>query len=388
MPWKEICVMDQRVQFIAAIAEDPRGNFTRLCASFGISRAKGYKWLERYRTHGAAGLHDQKPVARTCPHRTPDVVVTRIIALRKRHPFDGPKKLRARLLDLGEQDLVVPAASTIGELLERYGLVRPKRVRLRVPPSSEPLAHAGQPNDVWCTDFKGHFAVGDKARCHPLTITDAMSRFLIKCEGLHGEKEAPVREQFELAFREFGVPQRIRSDNGSPFATKAIGGLSRLSVWWIQLGIVPERMEPGQPQQNGQHERMHKTLKEQTASPPRATFSEQQRAFDVFRADYNQHRPHEALGQTPPARHYEPSLRAMPARPKEQEYGDDFMVRRVVDTGRFKFMGQYLRVGVLLSNQLVALKPIGEQEWELHYGPLLLAYVLRRNGELRIEPLN
>jgi transposase InsO family protein len=244
-----------------------------------------------------------------CPHRTPDAVVDRVLALRKKHPFDGPKKLRAMLLTAGEGEFVVPAASTIGDILNRHGLVRPRRARLRVPQSTQPLAHAAAPNDVWCTDFKGHFALGDATRCHPLTITDAATRYLVKCEALVQPSHAPVREQFELAFHEFGVPRAIRSDNGPPFASKALGGLSELSVWWIQLGILPERIEPGQPQQNGRHERFHRTLKEQTASPPMA---DQQRAFDRFRADYNDRRPHEALGQTPPAKHYEPSLRPMP----------------------------------------------------------------------------
>ncbi len=377
--------MDERVRFIAAVAEDPRGNFTRLCASFGISRAKGYKWLERYERLGPAGLEDQRSVAKSCPHRTPDDVVDRIITLRKRFPFDGPKKLRVRLRDIDGADFALPAASTIGEILDRYGLVRPRRSRLRVPPSTEPLAHAELPNDVWCTDFKGHFACGDGTRCHPLTITDAMSRYLVKCEGLPGEKEGPVREQFELAFREFGVPRRIRSDNGSPFASKALGGLSRLSMWWIQLGIVPERIEPGQPQQNGRHERMHKTLKEQTANPPAATPIDQQRAFDCFRADYNDHRPHEALGLTPPARHYEPSLRPMPERLRAPAYGDDFDVRRVNTSGVLKFKGKQLTVSTLFTDQPLGLQRVDEEEWDLHYGPVLLGHVLLRNGELRLE---
>ncbi len=385
MPWKEARIVDERVRFIAAVAEDPRGNFTRLCASFGISRAKGYKWLERYERLGPAGLEDQRSVAKSCPHRTPDDVVDRIITLRKRFPFDGPKKLRVRLRDIDGADFALPAASTIGEILDRYGLVRPRRSRLRVPPSTEPLAHAELPNDVWCTDFKGHFACGDGTRCHPLTITDAMSRYLVKCEGLPGEKEGPVREQFELAFREFGVPRRIRSDNGSPFASKALGGLSRLSMWWIQLGIVPERIEPGQPQQNGRHERMHKTLKEQTANPPAATPIDQQRAFDRFRADYNDHRPHEALGLTPPARHYEPSLRPMPERLRAPAYGDDFDVRRVNTSGVLKFKGKQLTVSTLFTDQPLGLQRVDEEEWDLHYGPVLLGHVLLRNGELRLE---
>ena len=312
MPWKETCVVDQRVRFIAALQEDPRGNFSRLCERFGIARSVGYKWVERYNELGPAGLADRESVARGCPHKTPDAVEDRVVSLRKRHPFDGPKKLRQRLLDIGELQIVVPAASTIGEILDRYGLIRPTRARLRVPPSTTPLAHAHGPNDVWSVDFKGHFATSDGARCHPLTISDNATRFLIKCESLREPKDAPVREQFELAFREFGLPARIRSDNGAPFASKAVGGLSRLSVWWIQLGIIPERIEPGHPEQNGRHERMHKTLKEQTASPPAATLADQQRAFDRFRADYNNDRPHEALGQTPPRAHYEPSLRIMP----------------------------------------------------------------------------
>jgi transposase InsO family protein len=384
MPWKETRVMDERMRFIGAVIEDPRGNFTRLCARFGISRAKGYKWLARYRELGPAGLEDRKPVALTCPHRTPDEVVDRVVALRKQFPFDGPKKLRARLRVIEGPKFAVPAASTIGEILDRYGLVRPRRVRLRVPASSEPLGHAELPNDVWCTDFKGHFPCGDGVRCNPLTITDAVSRYLIKCEGLLRATEALTRMQFELAFREFGVPRRIRSDNGVPFATTAVGGLSMLSVWWVQLGIVPERIEPGQPQQNGRHERMHRTLKEQTANPPSASMNDQQRAFDRFRADYNDRRPHEALGQTPPASHYEPSLRLMPERLRSPEYGDDFKVRRSCENGTLIFRGNLFRFGKVIASQPLGFLPVDEDEWELHFGPMLLAHVLIRNGEARL----
>ena len=387
MPWKETRPVDERLRFIAAVQEDPKGNFTRLCARFGISRAKGYKWVERYEQLGPAGLEDRKPIARLCPHRTADPVVDRVVAMRKQHPHDGPKKLRVRLLDLHEPSLRVPAASTIGDILERYGLVRPRRARLRVPPNPSPLEPCSQPNELWCVDFKGHFACGDKTRCHPLTITDGASRYLIKCEGLREPKAAPVRAQFELAFDEFGLPERIRSDNGAPFATKAIGGLSALSVWWIQLGIVPERIEPGQPQQNGRHERMHRTLKEHTASPPAATLADQQRAFDLFRADYNDHRPHEALSMKTPASHFEPSLRAMPDRPREPQYGEGFAVRRVAPNGYVSWRGHELHVGHLLASQPVGLREIDQDEWELFYGPLLIGYVLVRDGKPRVEPV-
>jgi transposase InsO family protein len=387
VPWKEIRAVDERLRFIAAVQEDPRGNFSRLCERFGISRAKGYKWVQRYRELGPTGLEDRKPIARSCPHRTPDAVVDRILALRKEHPHDGPEKLRAQLLELRERGLRVPAASTIGEILDRHGLIRPRRVRLRVPPSPSPLAPCDEPNDVWCVDFKGHFPCGDGVRCYPLTLSDAASRYLLKCEALTEPREGPVREHFERAFHEFGIPTRIRSDNGPPFASKAIGGLSKLSVWWVQLGIVPERIEPGQPQQNGRHERMHRTLKEQAASPPQSTMADQQRAFDRFRHDYNDRRPHEALGQTPPARHYEPSMRAFPEQPREPEYGEGFEIRRILPGGQLSFRGQRLPIAHLLASQPVGLKQVDEDQWQLFYGPLPIGVVLMRNKQLRVEPI-
>jgi len=387
MPWKEVRAVDQRMQFISAVLADPKGNMLQLCRSFGISRSKGYKWLSRYRELGPAGLEAQKPVAKSFPHQTPDNVVDRVVELRKKHPFDGPKKLRARLLVL-EPTLAVPAASTIGDILDRHGLIRPRRARLRVPPNPSPLEPCSEPNELWCVDFKGHFACGDGTRCYPLTITDGATRYLIKCEGMVQPRDQPVREHFERAFREFGLPSRLRSDNGPPFATKALGGLSALSVWCIQHGVVPERIDPGHPEQNGRHERMHRTLKEHTANPPAATFADQQRAFDRFRHDYNDERPHEALGMTPPAAHYEPSLRAMPPAPKAPEYGSGLEVRRVKSNGCFSWMGSALRVGCLLAAQPVGLRAIDEDEWEIFYGPLLIGYVLVRDGKPRIEPFS
>lgn len=385
MPWKDIRPVDERIRFIAAVQQDPRGNFAELCRRFGIHRSQGYKWVKRYEEQGPSGLEDRSPVARSCPHRTPDEVVDRIVAMRKEHPHDGPKKLRGRLLQLGCDELRVPAASTIGDILDRHGLIRPRRARLRMPPHPSPLEPCSQPNELWCVDFKGHFACRDGQRCYPLTITDAASRYLIKCEALTEPKHETTQRHFELAFREFGLPARIRSDNGPPFATNSVGGLSRLSVWCIQLGIVPERIEPGQPQQNGRHERFHRTLGEHTAKPPADTVVAQQRAFDRFRADYNEHRPHEALGQTPPAGHYEPSLRTMPERPRAPEYGEGFVVRRVKANGHFSWHGYELRLGPLLVSQPVGLRQTDDDEWELHYGPLLIGYVLLRDGKPRLE---
>ena len=374
------------IRFIAAVREDPRGNFTQLCERFGISRAKGYKWLRRYEEQGPEGLRDRKPVPGSCPHRTPAVVEDRIVLLRKQFPEYGPKKLRSMLLEQSP-DLAVPAASTIGDMLDRYGLIRPRRFRLRVPPSSSPLAHAQQPNDVWCVDFKGHFPLTDGTRCHPLTVTDAASRYLIKCESVVKPDEAHCRPHFERAFREFGLPWRIRSDNGAPFASKALGGLSRLSVWWLQLGIEPERIEPGKPEQNGRHERFHLTLKKHTACPAKDNAAEQQRTFDRFRHEYNDVRPHEALSQTPPARHYEPSRRPMPDQPRAPQYDPDMTVRWVNCNGTVTFKGTPLYAGSLLGNQPIGFRQIDADEWELFYGPVLLGHWLIRKGVGRIEPL-
>ena len=379
--------MDERVRFIAAVKEDPRGNFALLCRSFGISRAKGYKWLARYEAEGPAGLTDRKPVPRACPHRTSDDIAALVVELRKKYPHDGPKKLREQLL-AAHPELVIPAASTIGDIVKRTCLVRPRRPRIRVAPSPNPLGEPTSPNDIWCADFKGHFATKDGARCYPLTISDAHTRYLIKCEGLAVPRSEPVREQFERAFREFGLPTRIRTDNGPPFATKAFGGLSDLQVWWVRLGILPERIELGHPEQNGRHERMHRTLKEQTASPPSATFATQQRAFDTFRADYNERRPHEALGQKTPASRYSPSFRAMPERPEPPTYGDEFDVRWVRENGHMRWKGARIYMGPPLRSKPVGLRQIDEAEWEVYFGPLLLGYVLMRNGAPVLEKLS
>jgi transposase InsO family protein len=214
----------------------------------------------------------------------------------------------------------MPAPSTIGEIFRRHGLLRPRRRRRVALPTTQPFGACTQPNDLWCTDFKGHFPVGDGLRCHPLTISDAMSRFLVRCDGVTSPDEPTVRPIFESAFREFGLPNAMRSDNGPPFASTALGRLSRLSVWWIRLGIRLERIEPGHPEQNGRHERMHRTLKQETASPPEVNLSRQQRSFDRFRHRYNDERPHEALGQVTPASVYAPSPRPFPNKLPELDY--------------------------------------------------------------------
>ena len=384
MPWKAICPMDERVHFISLVNESDE-TFTALCERFGISRKTGYKWVARYEAQGAAGLSEQRPVARTCPHRTSAEVLDKVIELRKEHPTWGPKKLRARLDALGVEAL--PAASTIGDALHKHGLIRPRRRRVHPPMHPQPIEPTVAPNDTWCVDFKGHFAVGDKTRCYPLTITDHTTRFLLKCEGLAEADEAAVRPHFERAFREFGLPTRIRSDNGPPFATAGIGGLSALAVWWIRLGITPERIEPGHPEQNGRHERMHRTLKAEVASPPAASMLAQQRAFDQFRRVYNTERPHEALEMKTPSSRYTLSRRVLPERLSSPAYADTMKVRKLDSKGRLSFAGQTTKttVSALLAHEPVGLEPVDEDRWKLYYGPVLLAEVTLRNKQLRFE---
>jgi putative transposase len=373
--------MDQRLKFIVAV-NDSDLSFAALCREFGISRKSGYKWVARYEAKGPRGLEDGDPGQHACPHAMPVAMADRLCELRKGQPTFGPKKLRAWLLEEGET--AVPAASSIYDLLKARGLITPRRRRVRTPPSVEPLAIGSQPNEVWCTDFKGHFALGDKTRCHPLTLTDHASRFLLKCEGLTAPTEEASRVHFERAFREYGVPDRIRSDNGVPFASTAPGGLSALSIGWIKNGITPERIEPGQPQQNGRHERMHKTLKDEVASPPSATMLEQQRAFDCFRRFYNDKRPHEALGQKPPATRYERSRRAMPSSPRSPEYPHTMQTRRLDDHGRLRFAGDKVGVTPLLAGEPVGIDSVDEETWELFYGPIAIGELRLRNKELHL----
>jgi len=364
--------MDERVRFIAALRAPDAPPFATLCASFGISRKTGYKWLARYESGGPPARRDQPPTARHFPSAIPVTVQDAVVAARKAHPHWGPKKLRAWL---SARDTAVdwPAASTIGAVLQRNGLIRPRRRRPQAPwrGGTERLA-CDHPNAVWCIDFKGHFALGDGSRCYPLTVSDGFSRFLLACTALTEPQEGPVRAEFERVFREFGLPARIRSDNGPPFATTARGGLSALAVWWIKLGIVPERIDPGHPEQNGRHERMHKTLKAEATQPPSADCASQQRRFDPWRREYNVERPHEALGQTPPAQHYSGSRRIYPRELVVPTYDADDTVRWVSPSGSFSWQGHAVYVSPLVRGEPVGLRQVAAARWRVRYGPLRL----------------
>lgn len=385
MAWRETCPLDERVQFIG---EHLAGSvsMTVLCRTFGISRKTGYKWISRYNTGGVSALDDRARAPRSHPNAASAEVVREILAAKKRYRFWGPRKL---LLFLEEKDArrAWPSASTMGEILKRHGMVKRRRKKRTTPPFTEPFAACDQPNAVWCVDFKGHFAMGNGMRCHPLTLTDAYSRYLLGCKGLRGETEALSRPVLESAFREFGLPERLRSDNGRPFASVGLGGLSVLGVWLLKLGITPERIEPGKPQQNGRHERMHRTLKEATTKPPKEDLKKQQQAFDRFRSEYNDERPHEALGQRPPATHYKPSARHFPARVAAPEYAEGLEKRLVDANGSMKWRGHRLHVTDALRHEVVGLEEVDDGVFDLRFGPLVLAKLIDDPKEPTLIPL-
>src|SRR5437016_11429294 len=279
MPWNETCAMTERMKFVALV-EEGEETIAALCRRFGISRKTGYKLLERYAAEGVDGLCDRSHAAHHHPHAVSEIIESRIVALRSEHPSWGPRKLHARLRMI-EPETHWPAVSTMGDILRRHGLVVPRRRRLAIPASTSPFADCECANDSWCVDYKGWFRTGDGRRCDPLTISDAYSRYLLRCQAVRRVDTRCARPLFEATFREYGLPRAIRSDNGPPFASCSAGGLSQLSVWWIKLGIRPERITPGQPQENGRHERLHGTLAVDACRPPAANRRAQQQRFDA-----------------------------------------------------------------------------------------------------------
>lgn len=365
MPWARTDWMSERLKFVATYLEY-EVSFTDLCRDFGVSRRTGYKWIRRYQADGAAGLEDRSHAPRTHPNAIDEKIVGAIVEVRRRHPRWGPRKVRV-ILGRQHPRWELPAASTIGDILKRNGLVRKRRRIRRSSPYGDRLRQYDAPNAVWCADFKGSFEVGGE-RCQPLTISDGFSRYLLSCRALRHSLHRSAKRVFESAFCEYGLPRAIRTDNGPPFSTLAPGGLSRLAVWWIRLGIRPERIMPGRPDQNGRHERMHSTLKAETARPPRSSFSAQQRAFDRFQIEYNEDRPHEALGQEVPASLYRPSLRAYPRRLPELEYPAHFETRLAYPNGVISFGTAQWYVSACLAGERVGIEPCDDGRWRVHFG--------------------
>lgn len=373
--------MSERLRLIAEYLEGV--GVSELAKGYGLSRKTVYKWIDRYEQEGIAGLEDDSRAALYHPNALLPDIERQILTLKERKPLWGAPKLRCKLMELVGTERC-PAESTVSEVLRRHGLSqRPKR-RRRAVPSEGPLSHCQQSNRVWCVDFKGWFRTRDGSKCTPLTASDGFSRYLLCCQGLNGHTGwITVRPVFIEVFRRYGLPVAIRSDNGSPFASVGLGGLSALSVWWLRLGIQVERIEPGCPQQNGRHERMHRTLKEATANPPRATFKAQQTAFDQFRQEYNDERPHEGLGQKTPASIYQPSSKAYPERlPNQRGYPREWQTRMVRGSGQMKWNGKDVQVSMALVGQEVGLKPTDDGKWAVYFETLELGVFDERTYKL------
>ena len=369
MPWKTTSVMDQKKQLIE---EWHSGRYTKaaLARRYGVSRTTVYEWIGRFQRHGPGGLQERSRAPRRQPRQVAPQVVEQIVELRSEVGY-GAGKLKA-IWEEEHPDQKWPARSTVAGILQRHGLTLPRQPRRQVPPRQQELTAAAEPNTLWCADFKGWFLAGDGRRCEPLTICDAASRYLLRCQLVPSPSEYWVQPWFETTFREYGLPQVIRTDNGPPFATTAIAGLSSLAVWWIRLGIWPERIDPGRPQQNGRLERLHRTLKQQAASPAAKTWRLQQQALDRFRQEYNERRPHEALGQRPPASCYVASARSYPERLAELEYPLGYRLRRVRPGGQFSWGGHDVFLTRALRGQVIGLEALDQRQSRIWFGPLEL----------------
>lgn len=367
MPWKETNAMNEKVKFISAWLTKEL-SMTDLCREFNIARETGYKIVNRYKIEGISGLAERSRAHYEHPAKVDNKHTVIILSAKVRFPKWGPRKLKAWLEDKYKNE-TWPAASTIGEILKRNGMVGAKRRRNRVAPYTTPFALCDESNAVWSADFKGQFKLGTKELCYPLTISDNYSRYLLCCDCFGSPALNNVKSSFENVFQEYGLPRVIRTDNGTPFATIGIGGLSRLSIWWIKLGIHPERIKPGHPEQNGRHERMHRTLKETTALPPKRNMNLQQLAMDTFRKEYNYERPHEALGNLRPSNIYRRSIREYPKKLPEVQYDTDMVVKKVKHNGDIRLKSDCYYIGTVLTGESVGIKDV-DGELHLYFGSL------------------
>jgi putative transposase len=381
MVWKETCAVDERMRFVLAV-EAGEEAVAALCRQFGISRRVGYKWLGRYRQAGVAGLADRSRAPLCHPQAVATALAERCLAVRRAHPSWGPVKVRA-WLERQQPEAGWPVASTIGALFDREGLTVKRRRRCRAPPASAPFAACGAANDVWCIDFKGWFLTGDGSHCEPLTLSDAHSRYLLRCQAVGRTDTEHVWPILEAALREYGLPRVLRSDNGPPFASTGAGGLSRLAVLVLKAGVRPERIAPGKPQQNGRHERLHLTLLQDTARPPAHSLRQQLDRLRVFQRIYNEERPHQALGNTPPADHYSASPRRWDGVLRAPGYPAEHHVRRVRHNGEIKWRGASVYVHQALAGEPVGLAETADGGFAVCYGPIELGVIDHRGNRLR-----
>ena len=382
MPWTETCIMDERVKFVMDVFDETYC-ITELCSYYGISRKTGYKWIERYRQGGLEALRDRSRAPHSHPNEMSRQVKESILAIKRRFPKWGAPKIRSRLQRIRPSWNSYPAISTIGLFLYKQGLTCRRKRRRKATPTELPLTSGHYSNQVWCADFKGHFCTRDGSRCNPLTISDHSSRYLLCCRHVERMGYEQVRMWFERTFRRYGLPEVIRTDNGVPFASRGLGGLSRLSYWWIRLGIHPERIEPGHPEQNGCHERIHKTLKDYTARPPAGTIVQQQKRFNEFCLEYNEHRPHEALQMRTPSDCYSESPREFPSRLPQVSYPDYVKVRRVYPHGDIRYFGKRIFLTESLRGEYVGIEQVDEDVSWLWYCGYLLGEIDRRSWHIK-----
>lgn len=381
MPWEETEPMKERIKFVLDV-ESGFFEFTEVCERYGVSRKTGYKWWKRYLEGGIEALRDQSRAPHHCPHKTPKEVEDKIIQLRKEHEGWGAPTLRYRLKRTHPQ-MQWPAVSTIGEILKRRGESKPRK-RGRKPPGvfrGSPV-ETEEPNQVMTADFKGEFRTQDGPYCYPLTMQDHWARYSFCCQAMRSTSAQPARDQFERVFQQYGLPQAILTDNGIPFAGSGLRRLSRLSVWWIRLGIQPLLIQPGHPEQNGRHERYHRTLKQETAFPPAANLNAQQQIFDRFRKEYNQERPHQSLAGKTPAEVYRPSKRPYPKCLPPAEYPGHYEVRRVASNGLIKLHGHTIFLSSALQYETVGLEEFKDGVWSIYLKETLLARWDERKGNI------
>jgi transposase InsO family protein len=379
MPWEQTSVMAERIKFIADYLEG-RYSKSQLCRIYGISRPTAYKWIERYEHGKANGFEDLSRAPHHHPNQTSQEIGEMIVQTKVYSASWGPKKVLDYLRANGPE-LKWPADSTAGAILKRVGLVKRRVKRHHVSPYGEPFGDCQAPNQIWSADFKGDFVLGNRRRCYPLTLSDNFSRYLLLCRALEHPSYAAVRPWFEWVFRTYGLPHAIRTDNGAPFASLALGGISELSKWWIRLGIRPERIKPGKPSQNGRHERMHRTLKHDVE--PQQTHRRQQHRYGLFQEQYNRERPHEALHRMTPASLYCPSPRAFPNKLPPIEYDSNTLVRQVKHNGEIKWRGERIYISQVLVHEPLGLKQIAQQQWEVRYSFHLLGILDEQRKTVR-----
>jgi putative transposase len=373
--------MEQRWEFLSHVLAGHEA-FARTCRRYDISRRTGYKWLQRYHQNGRQGLHDLSRAPKHHPQAIGEEMAEMLVELRGRHPDWGPITIVNALRRKGIEDL--PAPSTVGELLKRRGLVKPRRRRPRRAAGAPPVADFTAPNRCWCIDFKGQFQMNNRQWCYPLTITDGYSRFLICCDGKSSTEMGGTKKSMERCFAEFGIPDAILSDNGVPFSSVGAGGLSRLSVWWVKLGIRPMRITRGKPQQNGRHERMHGTLQRKVGDNPADSMLPQQRALDAFQLEYNTERPHRALDGKTPADLYAPSEKPLPAKLEAPAYPGHHELRSVRSDGSIKWRGVTLFLSEALQGELIGLQEFADDKWLVRFGHVDLAVLDDRGADPEI----